>query len=92
MNTLVICRLSDSRLRKTLYEKLKNRGFSPAQGIFECDFSQVELDRLQKYFRELPYNKNDCIILYTLCASCQKKRVAFGAVQEAGLEENWLIF
>lgn len=80
-------------LRNKIYARLRNRGFSPAQGIFECDFTQSDLTHMRKFLKSSSFADNDCVILYPLCSVCQDNRQFFGAANDnvAG-DEPWLVF
>lgn len=92
MNTLVICKIAAPALRRQIYSRLKNRGICVSQGIFECDFDASELEKLQVYMRSLPYSSTDFIMIYSLCAHCQSKKLAFGiGLAEQSANDDWVI-
>lgn len=93
MKTLVISRISDPRFRRSLRSRLQDRGFALAPGIYECDLEPSELARLEHYLEGLDYGPADCVLLYPFCATCEKKRLAFGcsSVQKDS-QTPWIIF
>lgn len=92
MNTLVICKIADPRLKRNIQSRLLNHGFAIAPGIFECDYDSRELTRLQNYLERLPYASADSVILFPICATCQQKRLAFGsACKQNEPETPWVI-
>lgn len=92
MNALVILKISDSRLRRELYAKLKNRGASPLNGVFECEFNADELAAFRDYLRNVARDETDLALVYSLCAACQKKRYLIGSpAEEIETGLDWLI-
>ncbi len=92
MNVLVICRVTDQRLRKKIFARLENWGVRHAKGVFECEFNPAEFAHLREWLGGLAYGGNDCVILYPLCAVCQKNRLAFGnGCLESAADTEWVI-
>lgn len=75
----MICKIEDRQLRQKVFATLKNKGLSPARGIFECDLGTAEFELMRKYLQALPYGAHDCITLYAICAVCHKNRIVFGS-------------
>lgn len=93
LNTLVIFRLGNPALRKKLSARLKDRGFSPAPGIFECDFSHAELQAFREELSSLSYETGSFIIIYSICAACARQRFRFGSPdREPDTDDDWIIF
>lgn len=92
IKALVICKIEDRQLRAKVFARLKDKGVSPAQGIFECDLGPAEFERMRKYLQALPYGTRDCITVYTICAVCQKNRIIFGNEPDSLTpDEGWII-
>lgn len=92
MKTLVICKIADPGVRKKVFARLKDRGLPLAQGVFECELGHSEFARLRKYLAAFSYGVNDRIVIYNLCAVCQKGRLSFGGACDGQDEESdWVI-
>ena len=78
MDALVICKITNAVLRKSVYAILMDRGFSPVPGVFECDLGHLEFKNIRQYLAEINYGPDDYVILYSICAVCHKNCSIFG--------------
>lgn len=90
MRVLVVCRLHDPVLRRQIHGRLENLGLPLTNGVFECDLGEKEWEALQKFLRGQEYGE-DGVVVYRLCAACQRGRREFGAWQQTGVSGDWLI-
>lgn len=90
MRYIIICSLSASPARPKALALLQNYGLAIAPGVYECELAPKDWDMLGKALGALPLGAEDSVIVYALCAACEKKRHVFG-VQPADAGGHWLI-
>lgn len=70
--------ISDDRRRAKVYDALLAFGVPVQYSVFECRLSREELRRLTALVRKLIFRKEDCVNLYHLCRTCQRRAESIG--------------
>ena len=71
--------ITDPKRLRHMHKFLKEFGLNSQKSVFECDIDEEGLKRIRSYCKNKLDLEKDSVLIYKICAGCQKK------VQVSGL-------
>lgn len=81
----------DDKKRTRVCNILKDYGRRVQYSVFECELSEKVFDEMIKKVKRQINEKEDSLIVFSLCEACKKKIILFG-VRKSFEKDDVLIF